>query len=749
MPTDDLLEERRLRELGRYQILDTRREAEFDGLCELARSVTGFQMAGIGFVDRDRVWFKARVGIELDEIAREDSFCDSAIAEDELFEVEDASRDARFAHTEAVVGSAGVRAVASIPLELRKGLRLGTLCVFDTTARRLPPDRVKALREVAHAVVDRLRLHRIRIERTRENARKRAKDAEIAAQRSEIGRQRRLLEQTSRLARIGGWEYDANRRHLAWSAEIYRILDLDRSFAPVFEDIPAFYREDVRDQMIANIRMALTRGKPFETEVPIVTAQGRARWVRFVCEAECDRGKVSRLIGTVQDVTEQRATEEEITYIATHDVMTRLPNRAVFQERLESALTDAAADESYAVGLLLIDIDHFKEVNDTLGHHAGDVLLGAVGRRLVQASGSGCLVARLGGDEFAVLAPGIAGEDALTRLADVVMDELVEPVPYGDDSIPVTASIGVALARRDDGAEQLLKDADIALYEAKGAGRNRFVLFDRSMRDEIELRQAILRAIRQAIERGELLLYYQPKMSLSTGALYGFEALLRWRRPDGFVAGPSFFGVALEDSHLSLAIGDLVLEEAARQAGVWRTAGYDFGHIAINVATSQFRRGDLAERVLEALARHGVPPACLMVEVTENVLLSREAENVLGTLEALAAEAVKIALDDFGTGYASLTHLKEFPVDLLKIDRSFVSTLADRRESRAIVRGITSLAHDLDIEVIAEGIETPQQRDMLQHLGANYGQGYLFARPMPPDQAEMQFLRPRLSLAAG
>jgi diguanylate cyclase (GGDEF)-like protein len=749
MLRDEQKEDRRLRELQRFQILDTRREPEFDGLCELARRVTGFSMAAIGFVDRERVWFKAQLGFDFPQIPREGSFCDAAIDGEGPFEIEDAGADPRFADAPVVTGAPEMRAVASIPLEVRKGIRLGTLCVFDSRPQRLAPHQVAGLRQLAGAVIDRLRLHRIRIERTREEARKRAKDAEIAAQRSEIGRQRRLLEQTSRLARIGGWEYDVGRRALVWSAEIYRILDLDRSYVPVFEEIPSFYREDVRDQMVANIRGALTRGRPFETEVPIVTAHGRPRWVRFVCEAECDRGKVSRLIGTVQDITEQRATEEEITFIATHDVMTRLPNRAVFQERLEAALSESAVDDRCCVGLLLIDIDHFKEVNDTLGHHAGDVLLGAVGRRLVQASGPDCLVARLGGDEFAVLAPDIGDEAALVRLGEVVMRELVEPVPYGDDSIPVTASVGVALARRGDGAEQLLKDADIALYEAKGAGRNRAVVFDRSMRDEIELRQAILRAIRQALERRELLLYYQPKMSLATGALYGFEALLRWRRPDGFVAGPSFFGVALEDSNISQAIGDLVLEEAARQAGEWRRAGYIFGHIAINVATSQFRRGDLADRVLEALARHGAPPQSLMVEVTENVLLSREAENVLGTLEALAANAVKIALDDFGTGYASLTHLKEFPVDLLKIDRSFVSTLADRRESRAIVRGITSLAHDLDIEVIAEGIETAQQRDLLQHLGANYGQGYLFARPMPAEQARVQFLEPQLRQAAG
>jgi len=731
-------EERRLRALERSQILGTRRETAFDELCELARTVTGAAVALIGFVGRDSVWYKAGAGASVTALPRERTYCNLVVAGDGLFECADVAAAPDMPQW-TIAGHGPARHVAGLAITDAGGARIGSLCVLDHRPGFLGDPERAGLARVAAAVRDRVLLHRIRRERRTERGTARAMDAVLASQRSEIGKQRRLLEQTSRLARIGGWEYDVARRHLTWSPEIYRMLDVTPGFEPVFEEVAVFYREDARPGMIEHMRAALHRGRAFEAEAPVVTAAGRTRWARFVCEAEHERGRVTRLIGTIQDVTEIRATEEKITFIATHDPMTRLANRAVFHERLAATLADPLIGER-KVGVVLIDIDHFKAVNDTLGHHAGDALLVAIATRLAQAAGPGRLVARLGGDEFAVLATDVPGADGMRMLGQRLMRLLTQPVAHGDDTIPVTVSIGLAVGGRTDSAEQLIQDADIALYEAKGGGRNRVVGFDRAMREEMELRQMVLRAIRQALERRELVLWYQPKVSLRSGAPEGFEALLRWHRPDGYVAGPSFFAVALEDPQISLAIGDFVIEEAVRQMAAWRAAGLAFGHVAINTATSQFRRGDLDTRIAETLARHGVPASALMVEVTENVLISGDADNVRRTLEALKALDVKVALDDFGTGYASLTHLKDFPVDLLKIDRSFVSTLDSRRESHAIVRGITALAHDLDIAVIAEGIETAAQRDLLRRLGVNYGQGFLFARPMTAAAAEQGWL---------
>ncbi|MBS1184005.1 MAG: gmr 10 [Proteobacteria bacterium] len=733
------IEKKRLRELYRYRILDTPPEPEFDGLCDVARSLLGADTAVITFQDADRVWCKASAGRHVASLPRSASISEQAVLAGEVVVFEDLLNAPLFHDHPLIHGENGFRAAVGVPIEVKKGLCIGAVVLMFDERRTVSIADIENLLRLTRAIVDRLHLRRIRIERELDQITRAKKDAEIAAQKWEIGKQRRLLEQTARLARIGGWEYDVAADRMIWSAEIYRLLEFDEASAP--PDLMALLRY-CRDEAVSEVKRlivrVLKRGESFETEIPLITTSGRLRWARCICEAEVQRGKVVRLLGTVQDTTLQRATEEEVNFIATHDMVTGLLNRAVFQERLDRALTFRAPART--VGLYLIDVDHFKAVNDTLGHHAGDVLLAEVGRRLREAVGELGLVARLGGDEFALMMPDCGGEGELIAIGEQMMSGLQEPIAYEAESIPVTISVGIARAPSGTAADQLFKDADIALYEAKGAGRNRFVLFDRAMREAIELRHSILRAIRQAIDRGDLRLHYQPKYSLRTGVLAGFEALLRWHRPDGFIANPGFFGIALDDPQLGLAIGDLVIRQAVSQAADWRARGIVFDHIAINVATPQFRRGDLCDCLCAALDEFGVPPAALMVEVTENVLLSKVADEVQTTLAQLADKGIKIALDDFGTGYASLSHLKDFPVDLLKVDRSFVATLTEERESRSIVRGITALAHDLGIAVIAEGVETAAQRDMLRHFGVDFGQGYLFARAMLPTQIESQGL---------
>ncbi|MCM5556736.1 EAL domain-containing protein [Pleomorphomonas sp. JP5] len=738
------IEKRRLRELYRYRILDTPPEPEFDGLCDLARNLLGAEAAVITFQDSDRSWCKAHAGRHVPTLPRMASVSEQAVISGKAVVFEDLANEPLFRDHPLVQGENGMRAAVGVPIEVKKGLCVGAVVAMFDKPRKVASADIENLRHLMRAIVDRLHLRRIRIEREVDHIARAKKDAEIAAQKWEIGKQRRLLEQTARLARIGGWEYEVGADRMIWSAEIYRLLELDEAGAPPdLTTLLGYCQEEAAGEVRRLIVRVLTRGESFETEIPLITESGRRRWARCVCEAEVQRGKVVRLLGTVQDTTLQRATEEEVNFIATHDMVTGLLNRAVFQERLDRALTFRAPVRT--VGLYLIDVDHFKSVNDTLGHHAGDVLLAEVGRRLREAVGELGIVARLGGDEFALMMPDCGGESELVAIGEQMMRGLQEPIAYEAESIPVTISVGIARAPSGTPADQLFKDADIALYEAKGEGRNRFVLFDRAMREAIELRHSILRAIRQAIDRGDLRLHYQPKYSLRTGVLAGFEALLRWHRPDGFIASPGFFGIALDDPQLGLAIGDMVIREAVRQAADWRARGIIFDHVAINVATPQFRRGDLCDCLTAALEEFDVPPTALMVEVTENVLLSKVADEVQTTLSQLAGKGIKIALDDFGTGYASLSHLKDFPVDLLKIDRSFVATLTEERESRSIVRGITALAHDLGIPVIAEGVETSAQRDMLRHFGVDFGQGYLFARAMLPAQIEATGLVSRVA----
>lgn len=723
-----------MRELERFQIVGTRREPEFDGLADLARSLTGLPMAAIGFASEHGVWLKAVSG----------AIPGSAAAE------APASALRLMAETIAAHGAVqriapadapGIGHFVAQPLAVRPGLAIGVVAAFSDTPGKLTAEQIDGLGHLARAIVDRLRLGRIRFERTRERATKRARDAEIAAQKSEIVRQRVLLEQTSRMARIGGWEYDVVSDQLTWSPEVYRIVEMPAVAKPSFNATLNFFVEGDRERVSELFRRALDYGAGFECEATIRTGLGRWRLVRCLCEPQTDKvGAVTGLVGTLQDISDRKAIEERIVYLARHDTMTGLANRAVFRERLEACLRPLESGLRRNVGLCMVDVDHFKTINDTLGHQAGDQILIEIGRRFAAALGERGTVARIGGDEFAIILDRVRAADDVTKVGAALMRAAAEPVVYGDESIPVSISVGVTVGLTGDSAEDLLKDVDIALYEAKGRGRSRSVLFDRSMREELELRQTILRDIRQGIERSELLPYYQPKVNLRDGSHAGFEALLRWRRRDGLVATPSFFGIAFDDPQLGRAIGEAVIEQTAAQAGAWHRMGLKFDHVAINISTAQVRPGDLAEQILAALTRHGVPPGKFMVEVTETVLLSREAGVVGAALRRLKAEGVRIALDDFGTGYASLTHLKEFPVDLLKIDRSFVAALGETRESRAIVRGIAGIARDLGIAVIAEGIETEAQAEILVRFGIALGQGFLYARPMEPGSATRHLL---------
>jgi diguanylate cyclase (GGDEF)-like protein len=735
-------EDRRVRELDRHLILPNRREPAFDGLTELARATAGADFAAICVWNDALLWFMAAAGrtsLCPPDMAR--ALCEATIAAPStpLF-VADCRLDPDLAgRGDATLPSRPV-AFAAMPITVGSGIPLGVLLVAWDRPASFGDSARSGLVESARAISDRLRLQRITTEHARDRAARRIKNAEIKAQRSEIVRQRVLLEQTSRMARIGGWEYDMLEDIWTWSPEIYRLMEADLSFKVDFRDSLKYYPEADRDRVRETYARAMKDGIPFEIEVRLNTLAGNQRLVRCMCEPQVVRGRVVRLVGAVQDITDRKAIEDRIVFLARHDPITGLPNRALFQERLEAALRVPDDGQPRQIGLFMVDVDHFKAINDTMGHHAGDVLLVEVGRRFQNAVGPLGMVARLGGDEFAILLDGAPSEAEIARIADALLQATTTPVPYGDEAIPLTISVGEAICVQGETPEQALKDADIALYEAKGGGRNRSVRFDRSMRDEVELRHSILRAMRQALDRRELVLYYQPKFCLRTGRHEGFEALLRWRRPDGFVAAPGFFGAALDDPQLGQIIGDEVIEMAIEQAAAWERMKLGYDHIAINVATAQFRRGDLAERILQSISTHQIDPARLMVEVTENVLLSRDAQSVGSTLRFLKNAGVPIALDDFGTGYASLTHLKEFPVDLLKIDRTFVANLADARESHAIVRGIAGIAHDLGIHVIAEGIETEKQQEILRRFGIAYGQGYLFARPMPADKATLYLI---------
>jgi diguanylate cyclase (GGDEF)-like protein len=439
-------------------------------------------------------------------------------------------------------------------------------------------------------------------------------------------------------------------------------------------------------------------------------------------------------IATYEDITERRQTEAKIAYLAHYDPLTGLLNRVLFRERLEHSLAVLVrSDQPLAV--LCLDLDSFKEVNDTLGHPAGDTLLKEVSQRLRLCVGSDGEVARLSGDEFAILYPSMGDVERVRILAQQLISEVAKPVEIDGQNLVVGLSIGVSLSPLDAiDADDLLKKADIALYRTKSAGGRDVRFFEQNMQAQLEARRAIQAELRGAIERRELELYYQPIFSLSDRSIVGFEALLRWHHPERGMVSPVDFIPVAEETGLIIEIGDWVIQQACADAARWPSSV----RVAVNLSVLQFEKTNLLQVVRDALRSSGLPARRLELEITESVLL-KEDEATIQTLHQLKALGLRIALDDFGTGYASLSYLRSFPFDQIKIDRSFVQDLGVRADGASIVNAVAELAQKLGMETTAEGVETSEQLRLLQEAGCTQAQGFNFGRPSPASQVMHYF----------
>ena len=429
--------------------------------------------------------------------------------------------------------------------------------------------------------------------------------------------------------------------------------------------------------------------------------------------------------------------EERLVHNAFHDPLTDLPNRLLFLDRLGLCVSRAKRNSDYLFAVLYMDLDRFKMVNDSMGHALGDQLLVEVGRRLQTSLRDTDTVSRLGGDEFAVLMDDIRHANDVTRAVERVREQFLLPMNLDGREVFTTASIGVALSSAGyHSAEDLLRDADTAMYRAKGAGEGRHEVFDKSMHEQAVRLLKIETDLRRAIERKELRLEYQPIMALHSGLLAGFEALVRWKHPDLGMLSPGEFIPVAEQSKLIVAVTELVLQEACSQARIWRAqfpADFQFS-ISVNVPANYLLKPDLVKDISALIAEHQLPPEYLRLEMTESGIME-DPEAAAHALSSLSEIGVKTYIDDFGTGYSSLNYLANLPVHALKIDRDFVSRLDIDERNSMIVRSVVALAHNLGLKVIAEGVETPHQLDYLKALKCEYGQGYLFSPSRPSEQA--------------
>ncbi len=430
-------------------------------------------------------------------------------------------------------------------------------------------------------------------------------------------------------------------------------------------------------------------------------------------------------MSTHEDITERRRIEQRLSYLAHHDALTELANRVLLRERLELALDDLRPGEELA--MLCLDLDHFKHVNDTLGHPVGDELLKRVAERLRDCVRKSDLVARMGGDEFAILQIGATQPMAATTLAARLVEVIAQPYDINGHSVLTGTSIGIAIAPADgDNPDQIIKSADLALYLAKGEGRGVYRFFEKEMDQQMHARRQLELDLRRALAEQQFELYYQPILDLSTNEVRGLEALIRWNHPERGRISPADFVPLAEETGLIVPIGEWVLREACREAARWP----DNVLIAVNVSPVQFKSSALVRSVFNAVAAAAISPNRLELEITETIFL-QDSETTLGTLHQLRALGVRIVMDDFGTGYSSLSYFQRFPFDKVKIDRSFVQDLGDGTCALAILRAIASLADNLHITTTAEGVETEEQLARIRDEGISQVQGYLVSPPRP------------------
>jgi diguanylate cyclase (GGDEF)-like protein len=598
---------------------------------------------------------------------------------------------------------------------------------------------VKGLNQVFGQLAGRPKLLRPRYQPTRS-------DDDTAGQKRRVDKRRvvvRHLTRAQRIARVGSWEWRPAADRINWSAEVFRIAGVPN---PGFRPERAAVLELVHPadrRAFSRWLIALARGRSRPgLDLRIVRPTGETRHVHLLGEPLHDGADGAKgVFGTVQEATEHARALEEARRLAYYDALTELPNRARFDENLAATLLRAQRDgRSFA--LLFLDLDQFKRINDTLGHAVGDELLRIIAQRLTRVlrldhgheprigDAQDRDLCRRGGDEFIVLLNGVADEPAAARVAQRVLEALAKPVVLARNQVYVSASIGIVLFPRDgNDLSTLLMNADIAMYQAKSRGRNRYSFYEESMRVETARRLLLEGELRRAVEGQQFEIAYQPQIDVRTGAITGVEALLRWNHPQqGQLSPTQFIGVA-EETGLIGPIWEWVLVSALVQHNAWREAGIGALTVGVNLSSAQLVDPGLPARLVEIAELVGVRPQHVELEVTESMLMA-DFEGAVRNLGLLRALGIKIAIDDFGTGYSSLAYLRRLPFDKLKLDQSFTRDAVVNAQDAAITRAIVAMAKSLDVEVVAEGVETDAQRDFLEALGCTTMQGFLLARPM-------------------
>ncbi|WP_018689339.1 sensor domain-containing phosphodiesterase, partial [Ahrensia kielensis] len=631
-PTNEL---KRLEALKATGIMNTGSTPEFDAITELASSIFNAPMSVVAFIGDDFQWFKARLGLDIDQMRRESSFSKYTILQNEVLVVNDTTKDERFNENPLVTGEPHIRFYAGVPISLDGKTNIAAIGVTDTKPRTASDAQITQLKKLANIAAALVRAHQAANE---------AKKLEMDA------RQRgKLLSQTERISKIGAWAFDTRTQEIKWSPQTYEIHQLSPTESISLERVLSFNPSYEHERIHKKFNDCLNDGIPYELECDFITALGNKRRVLMMAELEHSEAGDRCLIGTIKDITDEHENAKRLWDAAHIDTLTGIANRFAFQHKLDSLAERSSDDVDCNFKMLLIDLDGFKDINDSFGHLAGDKILCSIAKRIEDTIPENAFCARLGGDEFAVLM-GVQNEMLKPEdLASELIEVINLPVPYEGHEISVGASIGISLTYQEtQSCEEFQQQADLALYHAKQTGRGVCETYNPSLTEAFEEKRQAFELVKEAIHEGRLLPHYQPIFDLSSQRIKGVEALARIQNKDGSIVGPAKFWHALFEPKSALAVDETILDIALRDFAEWKSKGLDIDFISINASSLCIQSMDYVERVLEALAHNNLQPHHLKIEVVENIFLDDADSKITHVLERLSEAGVIIALDDFG-----------------------------------------------------------------------------------------------------
>jgi len=694
------------------QALETSADrALFSRITLLASTMLDCPIALLSIVEEERQWLLGHTGLERDQTACDLSFCAVCIGGGGPLLVSDARADPRFRDNPLVTGAPFIRSFLGVPIRSETGDLLGTLCAISPRLHAFRSDQIAPLAVLAELAEQSIALH----------ARKR----ELSFANAALKQTSQVFRQAERATNVGSWRVDIATRRLFWSDQVYAITGLEPGRLVSVEEAVALYQPEDQAMVSAALNATIEEGKPFSFETSFSRGDGELRWIRLVGERIDVDGRPDSVAGIIHDCTDEHLRNAALKRAAEHDRLTGLFNRASFDRKLAAAMRRADCDP---VIVALLDLDGFKDVNDTLGHLVGDRVLVAIASHLHQRIRRGMFLARWGGDEFALLFPPGMTIAAATAFLGQLVGELDDVVALGSSALTIGATCGVALMDETGSGEEIMRRADLALYRGKEEGRGSVVCWDQQIEARQSERQRAIARLRAALNAGRAMAAYQPIVALETGRVESIEALLRLRDEDGSLITASEIFAALLDPELSRRVSRVMLDQViADGPALLSLLGPDM-RIGLNLSEADLRKDDFVRHLIEVVDDSPLTPSNFTIEVTETMLLDAGGQ-LHASLAMLDQCGFTICLDDFGSGFSSLTHLRQFPIHKVKIDREFIAAIGTDHPSRLIIQAIVQMGHSLGLRVVVEGVETEEQETFLRAIGCRHVQGYRYGRP--------------------